>query len=571
MSNKVALTSWRTDRLQRGTGGKANAPGRVGLWPGASPWLRASLGFAPLELRLALGLLSRRLTPRLDAGLAARRRGQCGRWLGPRWSGRRGLRSALRRTARLDTLLVGSNHARRLRPDAVRAGQVRPNVLRGPVGALAPLGSSGSARVSRAIGAVEPIPLFGVVGAVRTIPVVWTIRVVWMIRVPLTIGAAPPALVVTVVRRITGDGARPWTFPRKRLPPGDGTRALLDIRRWYAATQVPSAYPHLAAAVVVHRTLRHARDEQLRGLPVLEDEPRLRSERTREGDPCTAVGLIGVVVGVVEHDDPETDAAVIVRAPVGVAHVRVAVVAQEPRVIVVLLHVVGDDVVVPVGVAVRDDVLGDIGERDVRIAAHPPIRDEAVVPVIFSFDGVVYERVGRRDGEDVADPRVVVDVERVPRRPVLHFIVATAAREVVVPRLARIQDAHPTVGVDAQDGHVGVLLGAETDLRRLAVGVRIIATVGPDLDAGTVIRESRLRRGRAVGSGEQAEDPQRGEHVCLPAPLGARSMPRRRPTLEPISDRKKACYGDGTWLTLAALSSTRDSRRFISFRHAWLT
>src|SRR5256885_1659511 len=346
-----------------------------------------------------------------------------------------------------------------------------------------------------------------------------------------SIGAAPPARVVTVVRRITGDGARPWTLPRKRLPPGDGTRALLDIRRWYGAPQVPSASPHLAAGVVVHRTRRHGREDQLGGLPVLEDEPRLRSERTREGDPCTAVVLIGVVVGVVEHDDPETDAAVIVRAPVGVAQVGVAVVAQDPRVIVVLLHVVGDDVVVPVGVAVRDDVLGDIGERDVRIAAHPPIRDEAVVPVIFSFDGVVYERVGRRDGEDVADPRLVVDVERVPRRPVLHFIVATAAREVVVPRLARIQDAHPTVGVDAQDGHVGVLLGAETDLRRLAVGVRIIATVGPDLDAGTVIRESRLRRGRAVGSGEQAENPQRGEHVCLPAPLGARSSaPIRRET-----------------------------------------
>src|SRR5256886_15089608 len=185
MSNKVALTSWRTDRLQSGTGGKANAPGRVGLWPGASTGLRASLGFAPLELRLALGLLSRRLTPRLDAGLVAGRRGQCGRGLGPRWRGRGGLRSALRRTARLDTLLVGSNRARRLRPDAVRAGQVRPNVLRGPVGALAPLGSSGSARVSRAIGAVEPIPLFGVVGAVRTIPVVWTIRMLWMIRVEI--------------------------------------------------------------------------------------------------------------------------------------------------------------------------------------------------------------------------------------------------------------------------------------------------------------------------------------------------------------------------------------------------
>src|SRR2546427_9969718 len=108
MSNKVALTSWRTDRLQRGTGGKANAPGRVGLWPGASPWLRASLGFAPLELRLALGLLSRRLTPRLDAGLAARGRGQCGRGLGRRWRGRRGLRWALPRAWRPATPGVGT-------------------------------------------------------------------------------------------------------------------------------------------------------------------------------------------------------------------------------------------------------------------------------------------------------------------------------------------------------------------------------------------------------------------------------------------------------------------------------
>src|SRR5437879_11698157 len=126
MSNKVALTSWRTDRLQRGTGGKANAPGRVGLWPGASPWLRASLGFAPLELRLALGLLSRRLTPRLDAGLAARRRGPCGRWLGPRWRGRRGLRAALRRTARLDTPRGGRHTPRRLRRDGAREGHSRP-------------------------------------------------------------------------------------------------------------------------------------------------------------------------------------------------------------------------------------------------------------------------------------------------------------------------------------------------------------------------------------------------------------------------------------------------------------
>src|SRR5207245_10544936 len=143
MSNKVALTSWRTDRRRRGRGGNANASGRVGLWPGASPWLRASLGFVPLELRLALGLLSRRLTPRLDAGLAARRRGQCGRGLGPRWRGRGGLRSALRRTARLDTLLVGGHGGRGLRPDPVAAGQVRGNERRGPGGGRRSAGAGG--------------------------------------------------------------------------------------------------------------------------------------------------------------------------------------------------------------------------------------------------------------------------------------------------------------------------------------------------------------------------------------------------------------------------------------------
>src|SRR2546429_9952386 len=118
MSNKVALTSWRTDRLQSGTGGKANAPGRVGLWPGASTWLRASLGFAPLELRLALGLLSRRLTPRLDAGLVARRRGPCGRGLGPRGGGGGGPGAARRRTARLRARLGGGSRPRRRPPPA---------------------------------------------------------------------------------------------------------------------------------------------------------------------------------------------------------------------------------------------------------------------------------------------------------------------------------------------------------------------------------------------------------------------------------------------------------------------
>src|SRR5213080_439932 len=107
-----------------------------------------------------------------------------------------------------------------------------------------------------------------------------------------------------------------------------------------------------------------------------------------------AVVPVGVVVRIVEHHDPETDAGVVVRAPVWIADVAVAVVAEEARVIVVLLHVVRRDVVVPVGVAVRDDALGEVGEGDIRVAAYAAIRNSAIIPMIFALHGIVDEGIG---------------------------------------------------------------------------------------------------------------------------------------------------------------------------------
>src|SRR3989442_6274142 len=101
---------------------------RFGFEPG--------LRFATLELRLALGLLSRRVAPRLDAGLAAGRRGGRCRGLGPRGRWRRGPRWAFRRTPPLATPLITSKHPRRLRPAPVAAEHVQPYGLPGPARAL---------------------------------------------------------------------------------------------------------------------------------------------------------------------------------------------------------------------------------------------------------------------------------------------------------------------------------------------------------------------------------------------------------------------------------------------------
>ena len=157
-----------------------------------------------------------------------------------------------------------------------------------------------------------------------------------------------------------------------------------------------------------------------------------------------------------------------------------AVVAQEARVVVVLLDVVGDDVVVPIGVPFGHDALSEVGERDVGIAAHAPIGDHSVVPVVTALNGVVCEGIGRSDREEVAYAGIVVDREGVVGRAAVDLEVPAAAREVVVPRFAREQYAHATVGVDAKHGDEGVAIELEVDPDALAAGIYGgFAPVGP--------------------------------------------------------------------------------------------
>ena len=170
-----------------------------------------------------------------------------------------------------------------------------------------------------------------------------------------------------------------------------------------------------------------------------------------------------------------------------------------------LADVVRDHVVIPVGVPFRNDALREISHRHVRVAAHPAIRDDAIVPVIAALDLVVDERISRRDREQVADAGIIVDRKGVaPELAAVDLEVPARAREVVFPRIAREQHAHPTVRVDTEDRDVGVLIEAEKEPHPLTAGINgPLATIGPCLDARAV--ESRSHADGRRGHEGQAE------------------------------------------------------------------
>src|SRR5213596_1856824 len=378
---------------------KANAPDRRGLRSGALALLFRSR-LAPLEFGFGPGLVLRGLTLRLGPRLTAR-----------------GWRLASRLTARGRCLASRFGaRGRRVSAPALLRGRSALGLRRGPRG---PVQTTGLVPV---LGLVRPVAMLGLVGPVATLGLVRPVAMITLARPIALIGLVGPTAAAAVVSLIFGAGATPgWLNVGRR----DDARA----------TEVTTAHAHVAPAIVVHGPLAHPRDEGVRRLAVLEDEPGLGSVGARENYPRAAVVPIRVIVRIIEHHDPKAHAGVIVGAPVRVTHVAVAVVAQEPRIVVMLLHVVRRDIVIPIAVTIGHDVLGQVGEGDVRIAADPSVGDQSIIPVVPALDPVVHERVGRGHGEQVADTRIVIDVEGVAVVSALHLVVATTTGEVVLPRL----------------------------------------------------------------------------------------------------------------------------------------
>src|SRR5205807_1308985 len=148
-----------------------------------------------------------------------------------------------------------------------------------------------------------------------------------------------------------------------RVIPGlAGTLPSWEVaRRRQNAAQI--ATRHATSGIVVDRALALARHEAVvaDSPAVLEDEPRLGTHRPCERGPAAAVVAVGVVVRIVEHDDAKAHARVRVGVPDRPRRIGVAVVAQEPGIVIVLLHVVRRDVVIPSAVAGGDDALRQVG------------------------------------------------------------------------------------------------------------------------------------------------------------------------------------------------------------------
>ena len=145
-------------------------------------------------------------------------------------------------------------------------------------------------------------------------------------------------------RRCLGDGAKSGSH-----------RGSDRARRRHGAkaADVTSPDTDIAAPVVVHRPLADPGEKSVRGAAVPEDEAGLKSKGSREHRSRAPVRPVRVVVRIIEHHHPESRARIVVWVPGPEADVRMTVVAEEARIVVVPLHVVRRDVVVPITVVSR--------------------------------------------------------------------------------------------------------------------------------------------------------------------------------------------------------------------------
>src|SRR3989454_1165271 len=293
-------------------------------------------GLAAPQLRVAtLGFVLGRVPLWQGAGLAP----------GRRWRGLRARRPL--RGARLDlraTLRLAALAARRAHLGAHREG--------GPILTLRPIA---------AIRAVPPFSCVAAVRGARVVGPVGAVRPIGLAAMPVVVAGLAPTL--TLVSRPARDVR---TAARRGNDPD--------------APQVAPAYAALAPAIVVRGPLRHPRDEYVRAAAVLKDEARLGPVRPGEHHAGAAVITIGVVVRVVEHDDAEAHARVVVHRPQGIAHIGVAIVAQEPRIVVVAGGRKTRGVIIPSPGVGRGKSPPPAGPGARRSAPPPPPPASAPVP-----------------------------------------------------------------------------------------------------------------------------------------------------------------------------------------------
>ena len=213
---------------------------------------------------------------------------------------------------------------------------------------------------------------------------------------PLRLGLAPALHPAPLVEeRPHRARARARRRPRADAAPGPAAPAPTRVRRcrrWCVPDRPPSRARSSAPS-------GHRGESRIR---IPEDVPGTGVGEPVRDDVAAAIA-VGVIPGIVPDHHAVAGARGAVGVPVAVAGVGVAVVADEARVVVVVVDVVGRNVVVVI--AGWREPRRQVGEPDVGIALDASAVDQTIVPVVTPGDVAEVERVGGGDGEEVPHPR----------------------------------------------------------------------------------------------------------------------------------------------------------------------
>jgi hypothetical protein len=157
----------------------------------------------------------------------------------------------------------------------------------------------------------------------------------------------------------------------------------------------------------------------------------------------------------------------------------VAVITDEAGVVVVLLDVIRNDVIVVL--AWPGDLRSEFGQAYVRVSPDPPVRDQAIIPVVPPDEVIEAEGVGGRHGKEIAHAGIVIDGKG-PVIPVENFERSTAPGEIVLPGLPGEQNPDSPVGINANDCDVPVGFGFEVDPGLFTPAIGVFIAIGPEAD-----------------------------------------------------------------------------------------
>jgi hypothetical protein len=155
----------------------------------------------------------------------------------------------------------------------------------------------------------------------------------------------------------------------------------------------------------------------------------------------------------------------------------VAVIADEPGIVVVLLDIIRNDIVVVF--ARPRDARSEFGQGYVWVSPDPAIGDQAVIPVVSPDEFVIEERIGGGDRKEVADPGIIIDTEGAVI-PIEDLEGAAATGEVVFPRFLGEEHPNPAIGIHSEHGDVPVRFGLEVHPGLFPASIGLFLAVRPE-------------------------------------------------------------------------------------------